>query len=135
MPVGGKREGAGRPKGVPNRSTVERLLQVSIPYVQGEVRLAKDVLHELMLQFRALAIDAYEREDTVAFTRWAERAVDCASELAPYESPRLQAMALGPTPPASPTRFTLNIFESREAKQRQRLLLEGLDQHDPTTPQ
>jgi hypothetical protein len=51
------------------------------------------------------------------FAAWSERAVDCAAQLAKYQSPRLRAVAIAPPPSVEekPRRFTLKVFTGGRA--------------------
>jgi hypothetical protein len=80
-------------------------------YQSGEKMLAKDVLAWAMHIFRTLAESALRAGDAVCFTRYASLAIDAAAHLAPYESPRLQALALAAPPPAEITDMVIELFE------------------------
>jgi len=110
MPKGGRRPGAGRPVGSRTRRVIERQLLASVPYVDGSARLAKDVLDELMMVFRRLAIASCKAGEWTAFVRYSNMAADCAKELLPFQEPRLSAITTVAHTPQQITRFQLNIF-------------------------
>ena len=96
MPRGskpGERRG-GRKKGTPNRSTLERQRELS-NVVGADAcagRLGKEVLAEAMGEFYALAMRYHpggREPDEAKFTRYLKLASDIASDLAPYQSPKL----------------------------------------------
>lgn len=109
----GERRG-GRVKGVPNRKTVERMLVVDLRLEQfktGEARLlAKEVLDGFMHQFftaaehyRPFDVDAggkftkRKKGSQQLYLQYADKAIEAATRLAPYQSPRLAAVAFAPT--------------------------------------
>lgn len=115
MPRGGKRDGAGRPKGTQNK--VDREKSILAQYERaaaatGEARkkLCKEIMAEHANYFHALAAvyqplnpDGTIRPDGDwgKFVQFATLAVDAASKGAPYESPRYAAIAVVQAPPSS----------------------------------
>lgn len=128
MSGGGSRKGerrGGRKVGTPNRATLERALIAEREMAQVDKRatksfkLGKEVLRDFMEAFGGLAthyqpvklvdkdgkpvLDAKGvqqlRGDLEQFGRWSELAVKCAIALAPYESPRLNAITVVPPAP------------------------------------
>jgi hypothetical protein len=127
---GGARPGAGRKRGGRNRAAAETVLLARTEYVTGQKMLARDVLDWLMHQFQALAASAREANDAAGFIRYGTLARDVAKELAPYQSPKLTAVAaLGSASAEPATRFQLRIFDC----QRRPLLLDGPTSHDANT--
>jgi len=81
--------------------------------------LAKEVLDQYMTLFAGMSaryqpIKGNKTPNEKKFNFYAEKAIDCAHKLAPYQSPRLQALAIAPVPDAQsgPRRFTLKIFDN-----------------------
>jgi hypothetical protein len=101
MPRGGKRINAGRKPGTPNKATVERRERARIAAENAtckfgtEKLLATDVLEKRMMDFdrKASFYDAFGDEGL--FRYYAQMTVQTAKELAPYQSPKLTAVAIG----------------------------------------
>lgn len=119
MPRGGARPRAGRKFGIPNKATIERREQARIDVenaaagTSGDVaeaatvprkKLAKDILEEFMYLFAGMATfykmaspseapnpNADERK----FRDYAMLATQTARDLAPFQSPKLSAVAVG----------------------------------------
>jgi hypothetical protein len=90
------RKTGGRKLGSLNKATVQRALLAERAAAEGAgKRLAKDVLQDFMELFVEAAAHFRERGDWREFERWALHTVDCAKSLAPYQSPRLSALAIG----------------------------------------
>jgi hypothetical protein len=115
----------GRPKGSPNKLTEERARQATLALgkpIAPTAKLAKEVLEEAMMHFRALAgkyqvklhpDDASKPKDQqrwvgdeAKFERYMRLAGDMADRLAPYQSPRLAAVAVQQLPPLMPEEMT-----------------------------
>jgi len=71
-----------------------------------EIKLAKDVLEDFMRLYAGMAAAVQplpagavappgHKPDPVAFREWADRAVETAKALVPYQSPRLSAVMVG----------------------------------------
>jgi hypothetical protein len=112
---GGARPNAGRKKGGINRAKAEAALMRKAEYRTGRKLLAKDVLVTLLDDFHALARAAKDNNDPAGFVRWSKAAVECAALLAPYQSPKLNAITTVPVQEEGPVVFKLNIFD-RERK-------------------
>ena len=101
MPRGGRRINAGRKPGVLNKSTIERRERARIAAENAaresgaEKQLATDVLENLMMNFKQKAsfYDALCEEGL--FRYYAQMTWQAAKELAPYQSPKLSAVAVG----------------------------------------
>lgn len=110
MARGGKREGAGKPAGQPNRATLEKRLaeaeeanrQLKAAQASGH-KLAKDVLEEFMLLFRGMAavyqpmapgLPPRAGQDEKKFVQYAQLTVETAAQLAPFQSAKFKAIAL-----------------------------------------
>lgn len=128
-PTGRRR---GRPEGAKSKSTIERELKAARDAeaaVNSGRKLGKEVLDEFMHLFAGMAA-AYQplppgteavpqgREPNEGkFEKYARLAVQCARDLAPYQSPTFRAIMTAPPPPTNPNqpglrkRFTLTIFE------------------------
>jgi hypothetical protein len=93
----GKKTG-GRKLGTPNKVTIERALlaerAVGEAKAQGQ-KLAVEALDHYMHDFLAIAAGFRELGDLAKFEVWAGRAIECAKALAPFQSPRLSAVAIG----------------------------------------
>lgn len=100
----GERRG-GRKKGVPNKATIEKALIAEKIADQAEMRgekLAKEYLNDFLKVFAGMAsfyqpafpgISAQNpNEDEDQFTRWADRVIATAKELAKYQSPQLRSI-------------------------------------------
>jgi hypothetical protein len=95
------RKTGGRKLGTLNKATVERTLLAERAVAEAKgtsKRLATDVLDDFMHTFAEAAIRFRERGDWDEFGRWALRAVDCARSLAPFQSPKLSTVMVGPAP-------------------------------------
>jgi len=96
---GGLRNGAGRPKGIPNKATIEKAMIAGQIAARAEMqgrKLAKEVLDEFMHLFAEMAASAREGGDETRFEKWARLAVQCAKDLAAYQSPTLRAIMVAP---------------------------------------
>lgn len=133
----------GRVKGTPNKVTAEReaLAQRILAEQQGKPgkKLAREVLDDFMQLFTGLAayhqplpegvlpVAGQQKPDQVKFMEYAKAAVDVASQLAPYQSPKFKAvMNLGEYTPGgaplpAPSDVTQQV-ESMTAQQAYRLL-------------
>jgi hypothetical protein len=93
----GKKTG-GRKLGTPNKVTVERALlaERAVGEAKAEGRkLAVEALDHYMHDFLAIAAGFRVLGDLAKFEVWAGRAIECAKALAPFQSPRLSAVAFG----------------------------------------
>jgi hypothetical protein len=72
--------------------------------------LGIDVLRKFMNEFTTLA-DAARRNSDPAYTRWATKAAEFATQLAQFETPKLNAVAVARAPTSDTTVFRVNIFE------------------------
>lgn len=108
MPVGGRREGAGRKRGGKNKRTVELELatarEIDSARISGR-ELAKDVLDRLMRIAEGAASlhkpnEAGQGGDWSLFGEWFDRTAWVAKELAKYQSPQLRAVVV--SMPGSP---------------------------------
>jgi hypothetical protein len=128
MPRGalkGERRG-GRAKGTLNRATLERALQMQSHLNRARETghdLAKTVLDKYMMFFVKYSMkfkpsldgeDENPSQNIDEFYKWAGVAIDCASKLAPYQSPTFKAVVVAPAPEPSGkvTEVTLRIFEA-----------------------
>ena len=135
MPRGakpGERRG-GRVKGTPNRATIEKAKIAEQVMARAEMRgeqLAKEVLNDFMQLFAGMAathqpipegqsIPLGRRPDETKFEKWARLAVQCAKDLAPYQSPTFRAIVVAPAPDSNQVErrkvFQLTIFENQRA--------------------
>jgi hypothetical protein len=95
----GKKTG-GRRKGSLNRRTTERALiaeRAAADILANGRRLATEQLDAYMTIFSDTAMRFREAGDLDQFREWAALAIEAAKALAPYQSPRLTAVAIGPT--------------------------------------
>jgi hypothetical protein len=134
---GGYRPGAGRKKGQPNKATLEKALIAENVVTEARAtgkKLAKEVLDDFMGIFAGMA--AYyqplpagtvalpgrrrRRPNEAKFENYAKLAVQCAKDLARYQSPTYQAIMVAPAPdqnqPEMRKRFQLTIFENPRAE-------------------
>ena len=128
MPRGGHRPNAGRRPGVKNKSRRERDLmaryQAEREAAGTEKKLAKDALEDFMHYFFAVAklyqpvifregseVEENENSDPIKFKEFSRAAIECAISLAPYQSPRLSAVAVASAMPKDDVtyEFTLKI--------------------------
>lgn len=106
---GGARVGAGRKRGGANKATIEReaLAQRILAEQAGKPgkKLGKEVLDDFMQLFTGLAAfhqplppgqlaGPNQAPDEEKFKTYAKFAIECAKELAGYQSPRLKAVLL-----------------------------------------
>ena len=120
----------GRQKGSKNKKTAEKALIAQRIIQEHDARgipLAKEVLEEFMFLFADIAREAkpapakpgHKTKSTEIFDKYARLAVDCASKLAPYQSPTFRAIVVSP-PPEQPKkgdnvrRFSLTIFDGEK---------------------
>lgn len=110
---GGPRRGAGRPEGSPNKATIAKLVEAEKRVEQAKQRgekLAVEVLRDFMKAFADQAayhqpipdgvpIPPGRKPDAERFTHYGKLAVETATSLAQYESPRLRAIMVSSTPP------------------------------------
>jgi hypothetical protein len=106
------RKTGGRRRGTPNKATIEKALIAARTVADARTagkKLAKEVLEDFMLLFGGMAAhhqptppgapnNPNANEDK--FLRYARFAIDCAGDLAPYQSPTFKAVAVVPQPPA-----------------------------------
>jgi hypothetical protein len=128
MKNGGKRPGAGRPKGSRNKGPkraqygVLAIAKEVLPAMGREApgkKLGKEVLEEFMLVARGMAAKYQPappgqprnpHQNETKFLTYAEMAIKCASDLAEYQSPKFRAIAVrvddipptAPNPPPEP---------------------------------
>jgi hypothetical protein len=122
MPRGGKRVGAGRPKG----TSKQRIARNEVAAIKNTMHLPKtgkgkpalEVLQDLLDE--SLSITEHfaptpgnSHADHDRHERFLIFARDTAKELAKYQSPQLRSIAIAPpTPPAETRRrFTLTVFD------------------------
>jgi hypothetical protein len=121
----------GRKAGTLNRATVERRLEVARQLEDARNRgvpLAKDRLEELlgialgvMARFQPVTVQIVHQtgaagnakgpqqsENWSRFGEWFDRAVYCAKELAQYQSAKLRAITVTPTPPPAPPKENID---------------------------
>jgi hypothetical protein len=134
MPRGarpGERRG-GRAKGTRNKSTIEKALlaeRIAAEAKQTGRPLAKEQLDKLMAIFEgataffqptlphqiAAGQPTNPNGDWDKFERWALNFMNCAKELAKYQSPQYRAILVAPAPDPDQgerrRRFTLTVFE------------------------
>lgn len=140
MPRGakpGERRG-GRVKGIPNRTTIERLekerianqlleaarAETKLEHARGRGnKLAKDVIEDFMNLFAGIATTCQPyppnqpqnpNYDPDRFEKYARMTVEAARELAKYQSPQFRAIVVAPAPDKTDNtakRFTLSIFD------------------------
>jgi hypothetical protein len=93
----GKKTG-GRKLGTLNKATIERALIAELDTAETKAsgrKLAKETLEDFMHTFVQAAQGFRERGDLDKFREWATLAIECAKALAPFQSPRLSALAVG----------------------------------------
>jgi hypothetical protein len=101
MPRGGKRINAGRKRGTLNKATVERRERARIAAENAacefgaEKQLATDVLEKRMMDFDRKASFYDACGDEAQYRYYAQMTWQVAKELAPYQSPKLSAVAVG----------------------------------------
>lgn len=132
----------GRKRGTKNKKTVERELieerEKGARIAAAEMKaadyagrkLAKEVLDDFMQLFAGMAatyqpmppdalIPPGRQPDEERFEKYGKLAVQCARDLAPYQSPTFRAIMTAPPPPdpgdGQRKRFTLTIFEGAPA--------------------
>jgi hypothetical protein len=92
---------------------------------EQRTKLAKEYLEEFTVVLYSMAA-RYQLGGTdpneAKYKEWLKMAIDCATKLAPYQSPTFRAIVVAPPPPSrgeETKRFTLTIFdnhnEGREA--------------------
>jgi hypothetical protein len=152
MPNGvkpGERRG-GRRKGTPNKSTLERAIlaeQIASEQRKRGKKLAREVLQDFVEMFSGLAA-AFQPAPTISgapltaadmetwakgyrepvFSKYATLAVDTASKLASYQTPKLKAVTLAlETPPGRcpPTPLGTGTASMLSPQEAYRLLKEG----------
>jgi hypothetical protein len=131
MPRGGSNPGqrrGGRQKGTRNKATVEKALIAEQVIARAEmtgVKLAKEHLSDLLNVFAGMAtyyqpsfpgmLTQNPNADEDKFEKWARLTVQCAKDLAPYQSPTFRAVVVAPAPdanqPEKRKRFTHSIFD------------------------
>lgn len=104
---GGARPGAGRPRG-PSKATLEKVLIAERAIVTAQAfgkKLAKDILDDFMQLFAGMAA-AYQplppnvvasegrKPDEAKFVKYGRLAIECAKELAQYQSPTFRAVVV-----------------------------------------
>jgi len=106
--TGGARPGAGRPRGVRNKATIEKALIAEQVVARAEMtgrKLAKEVLDEFMHLFAGMAastqplppgmpVPSGRAPDEAKFEKYARLAIQCAKDLAAYQSPTFRAIAV-----------------------------------------
>jgi hypothetical protein len=93
----GKKTG-GRRAGTPNKATLEKALiaERAVAEVKAAGRkLATEMLDAYMHIFAETATRFRALGDLDKFALWAGHSVECAKALAPFQSPRLSAVAVG----------------------------------------
>ena len=126
MPRGGYRPNAGRKPGVKNKSRRERDLMVRYQAEREaagtERKLAKDALEDFMHYFIGVA-KLYqpfhfaegceprdnENSDPIKFKEYSKAAIECAISLAPYQSPRLSAVAVASALPKDDITYEFSL--------------------------
>lgn len=110
---GGHREGAGRKRGVPNKATLERIIQTANEIEERKIsgkKLAKEVLEDFMHLTAGMAAHyqpappghpVNASADPQEFWRCMEAACTFAKALAPFQSPTFKAIAVY-VPPDNP---------------------------------
>lgn len=102
------RKTGGRRRGTPNKATLEKALVAARSIADAKAagkKLAKEVLEDFMLLFAGMAAhfqpvspsrapNLYADEEK--FLRYSQAAIDCASKLAPYQSPTFKSVAVSP---------------------------------------
>lgn len=102
----------GRPKGTPNRATVQRVEQARIAVENANKagkKLSKDILEEFAHLFASLAayhqpipqgqpVPPNRRPDEARFLTYAKLAVDTAAKSADFQSPKFRAHLVSVTP-------------------------------------
>ncbi len=90
----------GRPKGTKNKTVTERerlafkaMYSAAARKAMGQ-KLAREVLAECMIKWWTIADKAYEKGDPDEAKEYSILAMDAATRLAPYESPRLQSITI-----------------------------------------
>lgn len=121
----------GRVKGTKNKRTIEKALEAERAVAAAKAsgrKLAKEMLDDFMHLFAGMAtvyqplppgtveIPRGHKPDEPQFEKYARLTVDCATQLAKYQSPTFRAIVVAPAPeqPDPNTlrrRFTLTVFE------------------------
>ena len=90
----------GRVKGSKNKAVIERerlafkaMYSASARKAMGQ-KMAREVLAECMIKWWTIADKAYEKGDPDEAKEYSILAMDAATRLAPYESPRLQSITI-----------------------------------------
>lgn len=118
MAKGGKRNGAGRPKGSPNKRTIERedlATQIAVRDLRSKP-LAKELI-ETFMHIAAGYASTYQpregndRSSMQLFEKWARLAVSWACDLAPYQSPTFRAIIVAPNEAPSRGAEVLHTME------------------------
>lgn len=112
---GGARPGGGRPKGIPNKATMERALiaeQVMDRAKMSGKKLGKEMIEEfavlfggIMARYQPQQIPGstelkWEDKAEERFYRYGQLALKAASELASYQSPKVKAIMIHQAPTA-----------------------------------
>ena len=145
---GGARKGAGRPKGKPNRATIERakLAERILEQAAGKSgrKLGREILEDFAIMFGGLAA-AFQPQPSVPgapmgeqdmerwaksykeplFEKYAKLAAKCANDFADFESPRLGRIQVAAPPPDSrgplKKKFSVGIFDGSGRKAPQHI--------------
>ena len=102
------RKTGGKIKGSKNKATIEKAIIAEQVLARAEMqgrKLAKEVLDEFMHLFAGMAavvqplppsvpVPAGRQPDEAKFEKWARLAVQCAKDLAAYQSPTFRAIAV-----------------------------------------
>jgi hypothetical protein len=111
MPRGGRRPNSGRRPGSITRPKAAAALLQAAPKT-GKGLSAAGTLRKLLSEYSSLAATAKAAGDVANFKIWSERSAQIATALLPHELPRLNAVAVAPTPASDTTVFKLKIFET-----------------------
>ena len=126
MPRGGHRPNSGRKPGAKNKSRRERDLmaryQAEREAAGTERKLAKDTLEDFMQYFIGVAklyqpfifregtgAEENGASDPIKFKEFSRAAIECAISLAPYQSPRLSAVAVASAIPRDDITYEFSL--------------------------
>lgn len=116
MPRGGSKPGerrGGRKKGEPNKASIKREAEIKEAVEARGHKLAKDIMGELLNDALGQFSAMHKSDKSYAETRQA--VFDMASDLAPYQSPRMQNIAFREDP------FDLSKLTDAELAQLEKL--------------
>lgn len=95
-------------------------------------KLAKEYLEEFVIVLYSMAARYQaggKQPNEEKYKEWLKLAIDCATKLAPYQSPTFRAIVVAPPPPAQEEtrRFTLTIFDNHNGGRERAMIAASAD--------